>query len=149
MVWVAASCRGLSQVYFGKQKQNIDNGLYVNDCLRKRLLPFINKQHSDNNFIFFPDLTTSHYARNTVNFMISENIKFVNKSENVANVSEIRPIEKFWSKLKGNVYKNSWTAENLNKLRIKYCISKMDKNIVQDLMRRIDRVRRNGVTESK
>ena len=76
MVWVAASCRGLSQVYFGKQKQNIDNGLYVNDYLRKRLLPFINKYHSDN-YIFSPDLATSHYARNTVNFMISENIKFV------------------------------------------------------------------------
>ena len=61
--------------------------------------------------------------------MMSENIKFVKKFENVVNVPEIRPIDNFWSILKGNVYKNGWTAENLNKLkaRIKYCISKMDK----------------------
>ena len=54
------------------------------------------------------------------------------------------PLKIFLSILKGTGYKNGWTAKNLNK---------MDKNIAQDLMRstlsRIDKVRRNGVTESK
>ena len=80
--------------------------------------------------------------------MNEKKINFVKREDNPANVSECRPIEDFWSVLKGKVYENNWQGENFKKLqnRIKYCLSKMDKSLVQRLSestrRRLEYVRR-------
>ncbi|RNA20036.1 glucosylceramidase 4, partial [Brachionus plicatilis] len=68
------------------------------------VLPFIKKQHSDGNCKFWPDLASSHYANTVINYLIDQNIKIVQKFENTANVPKVRPIEDFWSILKGKVY---------------------------------------------
>jgi hypothetical protein len=82
-----------------------------------------------------------------------EKIDFVKKDDNPANVPEIRVIEDFWALLKGAVYAKGWSAKNTDQLitRIKYCLKKMNKDVVQRLAfstkKRIDRVRRYGVVE--
>ena len=43
----------------------------------------------------------------------NENVHYVEKADNPANLPECCPIENFWSILKGLVYKNNWHAENL------------------------------------
>ncbi len=73
------------------------------------------------------------------------------KEANPANVPEVRPIEDFWEILKVNVYKDGWQEKNLQQLesRIKACLKNIYVSLVQRLIggtiRRIDRVRRNGV----
>ena len=76
-------------------------------------MPFITKYHSDNNYMFWPDLASSHYAKTVLNYLRAKNVNFVKKDQNPPNVPECRPIENFWGILKGKVYKNNWQAQNL------------------------------------
>ena len=84
-----------------------------------------------------------------------ENISFVPKIDNPTKLHEARPIEDFWSIIKGEVHKNNWKADNVAQLkeRIKYCVKKVDLNLIQKLSegvyRRLDRIRRNGLPEEK
>ncbi len=77
------------------------------------------------------------------------------KFDNPANVPEARPIEDFWSILKGLVYKQGWKAENIEQLknRIKYCIKKVPFSLVQGLIastkNRLDLIRRNDIIEKR
>jgi hypothetical protein len=36
--------------------------LYLNECLKKRLMPFIQKNYPDKNILFWSDLATAHYS---------------------------------------------------------------------------------------
>ena len=45
MIWVAISNRGISKQLFQPSKSEaVDSGIYINECLEKRLLPFIQTQ---------------------------------------------------------------------------------------------------------
>lgn len=104
LVWMAISEKGFSEPFIVESGLAINQEVYREDCLRSRLVPFLKKYHSDGNYIFWPDLATSHYANSVIQFMEGQNIKFVEKVNNPANVPECRPIEDFWSQLKGKVY---------------------------------------------
>ena len=78
--------------------------------IKDGVLPFINQHHSDGNYKFWPDLASSHYATEVVEYYRAQKIKFVEKCENYANLPEVRAIEDF---LKEKVYENGWKAENL------------------------------------
>ena len=72
------------------------------------------------------------------------------KHINLANVPEARPIEDFWAIIKKIVYKNGWTAQNIDKLkdRIRWAFRNIDVKVVQQLAstvhNRLDQVRRYG-----
>jgi hypothetical protein len=61
----------------------------------QRVLPFIRQSHQYDNYLFWPDLSTSHYAKDCVDWM-KENINFVAKYMNPPNVPQTRPIENLW-----------------------------------------------------
>ena len=67
---------------------------YIKHCLNDRLIPFINKHHHATRYVFWPDPASSHYAKKTVEFLNQQNIEFIPKNENPANVPECRPIER-------------------------------------------------------
>lgn len=69
---------------------------YRNECLEKRLLPFIKKYHPNSDVLFWPDLATIHYERSVQNWLRMNNIEYVEKQNNPPNVPNARPIEKFW-----------------------------------------------------
>lgn len=73
----------------------INQKVYLEECIKKRLLPFINKHHLINPYIFWPDLSTSHYAKSVQNYLKEQNINFVPKEDNPANLPVVRPIEDF------------------------------------------------------
>jgi len=77
-------------------------------------------------YLFWPDLASSHYAKIVTEHFEAEGINYVLKKDNPPNVPEARPIEDFWGILKGKVYENNWKAEYLEKLeaRIKFCLKK-------------------------
>ena len=63
-----------------------------------------------------------------------EEINFVARIENPANVPKVRSIEDFWELLKQKVYENDWSARNITQLkkRIEFCLRKMDKSLIRE-----------------
>jgi hypothetical protein len=104
--------------------------------------------------VFWPDKASSHYAKVVTQHLDQENVNYVAKEDNPANLPEARSIEDFWAILKGRVYAKAWKAENTRQLsnRIKLCLRQMDPTLVQRLAestkKRIDKIRRNGVIEN-
>ena len=133
----------------------IDQCLYLEKCIKPKLVPFIQRHHSKSNYVFWPDLASSHYAETVIDYFIENSINHVDKVDKPANLPECRPIEDFWSILKGKVYANNWVAKDIPtlKVRIKKCLKEVEPTTIQTLMegvlRRIDRVRRWGVVENR
>ena len=152
-VWIAGSSKGLSEPFIVPSVLAVSQKLYQDECLNKRLIAFLNKYHSSDNYVFWPDLASSHYAKSTLEYLRTKNVNFVQKEDNPANVPEIRTIEDFWSVLKGKVYEKGWAAKNIQQLekKILKCIKKIDIKAVQDVFSStihcIDKVRRQGVRE--
>ena len=119
------------------------------------MVPFIHEHHSKSNYVFWPDLASSHYAETVLDFMIENRINHVDKVDNPANLPECRPIEDFWSILKGKVYANNWMAKDIPSLRdrIRKKLKEIEPATIQSLMEgvrsRIDQVRRWGVIEKR
>ena len=151
LVWMAISPKGVSEALFQQSGLAINQHSYRDECLQKRLLKFVKAHHSEGQYVFWPDLASSHYAKTVVNWYNEQNINFVPKKINPANLPEVRPIEDFWAYLKRMVYADNYEAKNVVELtnRIKKCIKKIDLGFVHKLMdgtwNRLDRVRRNGI----
>lgn len=136
LVWIALSERGMSEPLFQESKAEAINGsIYLEKCLKERLLPYIEKYHSDSKFIFWPDLARAHYA-NSVTDWLSEKMKFVGKDQNPPNVPQARPIESFWGHLGAKVYEGGWEARTRDQLvnRIKLKLKDFDAKYLQSLM---------------
>ena len=93
LVWLSMSPAGLIQFYIVTIKMTVNQKVYLEECLKKRLLPFIKKYHKGGKYVFWPDMDSSHYANLVQEWLVKEKIPFIPKSMNVANVPEIRPIE--------------------------------------------------------
>ena len=66
-MWIAISERGMSKPLFRKSSAvAINADIYIDECLNKRLLPFIHKHHSNLRYTFWPGLASTHYANATV-----------------------------------------------------------------------------------
>ena len=75
LMWIAISNRGMSKPLFRPFKSvAINSNIYINECLSPRLLPFIQKHHSDFNYLFLPDLAGAHYS----NECMDENLYLYN-----------------------------------------------------------------------
>ena len=132
----------------------INQRIYLNKCIKERLILFIDKYHSDGAYVFWANLASSHYAKTVITYLNKKKVHFVEKADNPVNLPECRPIENFWSILKGLVCKNNRHAQNLKKLRsrIKYCSNNVDIELIRSLAQFIpglaDKVRRNGLIEN-
>lgn len=155
LVWIAASDKGLSEPFFLPSGLAVNQYIYKKDCIVKRLVPFINKCHGDGNYVFWPDLASSHYAKTVIECYEDYGINFVKKVDNPPALPECRPIEDFWSVLKGKVYENNWHAKSVKQLqtRIKMCLKKIGHDLVFSLFGstrlRLGKVRRNGLIEDQ
>ena len=74
---------------------NSNQDVYLKNCIKQGLEPFIQKFHKNDKILFWPDLATSHYAKKVTEYLMSSNIDFVQKDENPPNVPQLRTIEKF------------------------------------------------------
>jgi len=113
LVWLAISPRGVSSVKFVKSGLAINQKIYGDECLRKNLLPFIKNHYMDGKYVFWPDLASSHYANSVLTDLRDNNVNFVQKIDNPANVPKVRPIENFWGFLKQKVYENELISKGL------------------------------------
>lgn len=155
LVWVAFSKAGLSKFFIVPSGLAIDGEMYKKQCIEKRLHSFIKDHHSGDNYVFWPDKASSHYSNIVIDYFLENSINFVDYKDNPTNLPECRPIEDFWSLIKGEVYKNGWEAKDLKQLenKIKYCLKNFDNARIRDLIltipRRLDYVRRHGVIERR
>ena len=135
LVYLVASERGISKAFVTPSGQAINQEVYKNQCIKRRLIPFLKKYHSDGDYQFWPDLASSHYADSVLDYFTEHNINFVQKYENPANLPEVRPIEDFWAILKQKIYANGWEASNIDELikRIRLCIRRIDPSTIQRL----------------
>ena len=137
LMWIAISDRGMSEPLFRTSKAvAINSSIYINECLEKRLLPFIHKYHGDFNYLFWPDLASSHYSKDSLNWM-DQYVYYVDKESNPPNVPQARPIENFWGHLAQKVYERDWQASTEQVLidRIKLKLQEIDLNFLQSHMK--------------
>ena len=135
LVWCAISPKGMSEPYIVKSGNAITARVYIKECLPK-LVDFINKFHSKDNYVFWPDLASAHYAKATLEAYDKMNIEFVPKCANPPNVPQLRPIETFWAILGQKLYENGWTGEDYPELirRIRRIIRTTPLNALRNLM---------------
>ena len=139
LCWISISPCGISKPYFCPSSEAVNGKIYINKCIKQRLVPFINQNHQDGKYIFWPDLASCHYASSTQDVFRNLNINFLSKEMNPPNCPQIRPIEDFWGMLKQKVYSKGWKAENHDQLkrRIKYSLTKIDVHVVQSMMLKV------------
>ena len=139
LIWMAMSSKGASNVYVHKSKQAITTDIYFNECINKRLLPFIEKHYKRNDYIFWPDKASAHYASVVIERLRTKNINVVTKSNSPPNVPQARPIETLWSLLEQKIYARNWQAKNLDSLarRIKAKVKELDQKMLQAMVKTI------------
>ena len=80
MVWLTISPRGISQPFIVPSGLAVSQKVYLKECVIKRLIPFIQKYHLDGNYVFWPNLASSHYANTVVAYLREENVIFAEAS---------------------------------------------------------------------
>ena len=151
LVWLAISDRGISKPFIQPSGAvAINSSIYVDKCLNKLLLPFIQEHHADLKYIFWPDLASAHYSIETKTWL-DKNVYYVDKRINPPNVPQARPIENFWGCLSQKVYEGGWQTTTEEELisRIKQKLKEFDSNTVKSLMRgvkaKLRKIGKNGV----
>ena len=151
LVWIAMSPKGISMPFIAPSGLSIKEDVYIDKCLRSRLIPFIENVHKNDKVVFWPDMASAHYSNKVQKYLKSEKIEYVPRERNIANCPELRPIEDLWSIVKLAVYANGWEAKNLSELRkrICECFRKLDPELIHRLgmasFTRVDTARRRGI----
>jgi hypothetical protein len=114
-MWLAVSSHGISTPFFFESGLAINQAIFKEKCLKSRLLPFINKYHSDDKYVYWADSTASHYTESCCDFIVKNSINLVEKFENPANVPGCRPIERYWTIFKHKFYESDAKTPNLAK----------------------------------
>lgn len=140
LIWQAICTCGKRSVPF-VTTGTINGDIYRQECLKKRLLPFLRAHKGKGNAspLFWPDLATCHYARDTLNWYNDKNIRLVPREANPPNCPELRPIERYWAIIKGHLRKNKKIAKNVRHFKILWKIgaSKVLKPTVQRMMGKV------------
>ena len=59
------------------EKGSLGSVKYLEECLRKRLLPFIKKYHPNLNVVIWPDMARIHYSTDVQQWLQTEGIDYV------------------------------------------------------------------------
>ena len=137
LMWITISEKGISEPFFLVKKASLNGATYRDECIKSRLLPFLEKYHSDQDFFFWPDLATCHYAKDTQELYSSLQIPYIPRDSNPPNTPQLRPIEKFWAILKDKVYEGGWEATTFRMLkqRVLKSLKNLDPFLCQNLFR--------------
>ena len=96
MVRIALPEKGISEPFFAKHHQSVNEETYLDHFIKGHLMPFINLYHDPNKVLFWPDLASSHCASNVIDFFDEQKIESVPKEKNPQNCPQARPVETLW-----------------------------------------------------
>ena len=138
LMWITISERGHSEPFFLPKHGNINGETYREHCIINRLVPFLDEHYPEGNYLFWPDLASSHYAKDTIQLFEDRSIEFVPRELNPPAVPKLRPIEDFWGVLKQAVYQGGWDweakSEDMLKRRIRKCLREFDWDVIRRMM---------------
>jgi hypothetical protein len=99
--FVVAGCQwaSVSESVFFTAGLTVNKKLYISKCLAV-LHKFIQKHHKKENFVFWPDLTPDHYAKDTLARLEEPKINYVPNEENSLSVPQLWPIENYRPKVR-------------------------------------------------
>ncbi|CAF1476480.1 unnamed protein product [Adineta ricciae] len=117
LVWIAISQNGISMPFFKEHQQAVTQMTYLDECIKHRLMPFIEEYHHKRKVLFWPDLASSHYGRKVMEYLDEYVISFVSQEKNPQNCPQARPVETFWSILEQMAYSDGWEAKNIDQLK--------------------------------
>ena len=66
---MAISPKGMSQIYIRPSGLAVNQEVYLNECIIKRLMLFIEKHYKKHKYVFWPDLASSNYAHSVTNWL--------------------------------------------------------------------------------
>ena len=114
--------------------QTINTELYIKECLKKRLLPFL-RSHTSNPLLW-RDLASCHYSGTALNWLREHIVDFVEKHCNPPNCPELRPFKRYWAIIKGKLRFNVKEARNIQGFKNKWIrvTKKVQLKTVQKLM---------------
>lgn len=136
LVWQALCTCGLrSSIFF--TKDTINDQIYEEECLKKKLLPLYRRHESPP--LFWPDLASAHCAKSVLQWCLHNNIQFVEKNINPPNCPELRPIERYWAILKRIFKKDGTVSRNMVEFKKNWTAAsrKCSKATVQNLMNEV------------
>ena len=135
MLYVAIYFKGISEPIVLESGIAVNQEVYIQSCLNRSTILFINKNYSSGEYLFWPDKASSHYGKKSIEYLTEKNIGFVPKTRNPTNLPQCRPIEDFFGYMSGLVYNGNWQAENVSQLsrRIKRCIREIPQEYYQTL----------------
>ena len=139
MIWLAMSSKGVSEPYIHRSKGAINADTYLNQCIKSKLIPFINKYHPTDDVIFWPDLAQAHYSTEVLVFLEASYVSVVPKAINPPNIPQGRPIEDFWGVLAQLVYEKNWETTTVKQLerRIRKKLKEIDITLLQSMMEKV------------
>jgi hypothetical protein len=103
------------ELLFVKGGYAINSAAYIR-ILPRTVVPFI-RANQGNQYWFWMDLASAHYANATLAFLQQEKIRFVPKDANPPSVASLWPVEDFWAALKKAVYDEGWEATSMSALK--------------------------------
>lgn len=113
LVWQAIGADGSRSEPYITMGQTINAAIYLQHCIKERLLPFIDKHYNRNNVLFWPDLATSHYQRDVLQYLQDSGVEVVRKEKNPPSLPQARPIERYWALVKREYKKRRQPPKNL------------------------------------
>jgi hypothetical protein len=149
-VWVAFSNKGISEPFIQSISEKFDYNVYLEECVKKRLIPFIKEKHINlANTVVWADAQPAYTNKKVLAHLDENSIIHVDKEENPGN--RVKCFSYFWNYLRNTrIYARNWEAENEDELadRIKYCLKSLDMNgvkrIVNDTEKRLNEMALNG-----
>jgi hypothetical protein len=115
-LYLANSENGISKPVFSKAGLAVNKEVYISKCL---LHKFIQEHHKNEKIVFWPDLASAHYAKDTLVRLEELKIEHVPWKENPLNVPQIRSIKNVWANLKRKVYSNNYRPKDIKCLMAK------------------------------
>lgn len=153
LVWQAIDQNGnVSEPYISEW--TINGQIYLDECLKKRLLPFIKQHYNIQDVLFWPDLATSHYAHHVQAWLRSEKIETVSAKDNPPNWPFGRPIERFWALCKRKYGQRKRSTKDLKKFKTiwkdisREVAKESGKNLMVGIKRKMYMTAKNGVIMS-
>jgi hypothetical protein len=117
LVWQAMDEFGNVSEPFIKEG-SLTSPVYLEECIKKRLIPFIRQHHEQQNVLFWPDLATCHYANIVTSYLEEKGINIVTKESNPPNVPQARGIEMFWAACKRQYSSRPKEPKNLRGFKL-------------------------------
>jgi hypothetical protein len=95
LLWLAVSESGISEQVFFKAGLAVNKEVYISKCIPEKI-------------VFWPDLASAHYAKDTLVRLEELKIEYFPKEENPPNVPQMRHMKNFRANLKRKVYSNNY-----------------------------------------